>query len=198
MSKWQFSTPGIPDEHFVRLKGVPMTKEEVRAITISKLQLFPEAIVYDIGAGSGSVAVECAIFCPAGKIFAVEREELALEIIHKNVNRFELQNIEFILGVAPGAMADLPPAHRIFIGGSNGNLEGILMKAQEKLLPGGRLVVNSVTLETGPKAVDFMEKHNFTAIEVTSVNIAKAGARGGIRLWQSKNPVQIVSGTKEE
>ncbi|MBZ4688188.1 MAG: cobalt-precorrin-6B (C15)-methyltransferase [Clostridia bacterium] len=198
MGKWQFSTPGIPDEHFVRLPGVPMTKEEVRAITISKLQLFPRACVYDIGAGSGSVAVECAILCQGGKVFAVEREEKALEAIRKNIAHFELHNIESIPGVAPQAMEELPPAHRIFIGGSGGNLEEILVKAKEKLLPGGRLVVNSVTLDTGPKAVEFMEKNSFRNIDITSVSIAKAAARGQVKLWQSRNPVQIVSGTKEE
>ncbi len=197
MNRWNYITPGIPDEYFIRSLEVPMTKEEVRALTISKLQLFSNAVIYDLGAGSGSISIECALISDKGKVYAVERQEEAVEVINKNKSKFEIDNIEVILDKAPSGMVDLPAADRIFIGGSGGELEEILKESKNKLKEKGRLVVNSVTLQTGPKVINFMEKNNFSNIDICQINIAKAKSRGKVYLWQSRNPVQIISGVKE-
>jgi cobalt-precorrin-6B (C15)-methyltransferase len=191
-------TPGIPDEYFTRSLEVPMTKEEIRALTVSKLQLFSNAVIYDIGAGSGSISIECALISNKGKVYALERKEEAVEIIKKNKANFGVKNIEVILDKAPSGMFDLPAADRIFIGGSGGELEEILMESKNKLKKQGRLVVNSVTLETGPKVISFMENNNFSNIDICQINIAKANTRGKVYLWQSRNPVQIISGVRSD
>lgn len=196
MAKWQFVTPGIPDEYFFRMKGVPMTKEEIRSLTISKLRLFPDAKIIDVGAGSGSISIECAHFSNEGLVYAIERKEDALEVIKKNKEIFELDNIKIIKGLAPEAMEDIPLVDRIFIGGSGGSLEDILKVSYQKLKPGGILVVNSVTALTGPKALGFMKEKGFTDIDMTLLNVAKAETKGKVELWQARNPVQIVSGKK--
>jgi len=195
--RWPFNSPGIPDYFFKRARGVPMTKQEVRAISISQLRLFPGATVYDIGAGTGSVGIECALL-GCGKVFAVERNPVALRLIRENIELFELENMEVVTGEAPEIMAELPAAHRIFLGGSGGNWQAILEAIMNKLKPGGWLVVNSITLETGYQVLNFLDKHNFTGINVTSVNISRAVPRGRVRLWQALNPVQVLSGQKGE
>jgi cobalt-precorrin-6B (C15)-methyltransferase len=119
---WPYTTPGIPDHLFIREQGVPMTKCEIRALSIAKLNLFPNAVVYDVGAGSGSVAVECKRFLPQGKVFAIEKNPKALNTIRKNCEKFKV-DLEIVDGTAPEALIELPQADRIFIGGSGGNLK---------------------------------------------------------------------------
>ncbi len=191
---WPYVTPGIPDDYFIRDEGVPMTKSEIRALSIAKLKLFPEAIVYDVGAGSGSVAVECKILVPQGRVFAIEKNEKALQLIKENSQKFQV-DLDIVEGVAPEALTDLPEADRIFIGGSGGNLEQILHCCDGKLRQGGCMVLNSVTVNTGADAFKFFRDANYQ-VEAVQVNIAVSNIRGNVALWQARNPVTIIAAEK--
>ncbi|MTI84624.1 MAG: precorrin-6Y C5,15-methyltransferase (decarboxylating) subunit CbiT [Firmicutes bacterium] len=196
-NRWPFTSPGIPDEYFQRLAGVPMTKQEVRAVSISLLRIFSGAIMYDLGAGTGSVGVECALL-GCGKVFAVERKPEAVALVKQNIEYFQLDNIEPVTGKAPEALDGLPAADRIFLGGSGGCLADILQATNIKLKDGGRLVVTSVTVDTGPQVIKFLENNNFTDINITGLSVSRAVSRGSVHLWNALNPVQIISGQKGE
>lgn len=194
MNKWTYVTPGIPDEDFIRDDGVPMTKNEIRVLSLAKLRLFPDAVVYDVGAGSGSVAVECKLLASKGKVYAIEKNPQGISLIKKNSKKFGVV-IDIIEGFAPEAMAELPEADRIFIGGSGGKLENILGMCDKKLKPGGWLVVNSVTLSTGPETFKILEGKNYL-LEAVQVNIAVTKKMGNAQLWQARNPVTIIAARK--
>ena len=168
-----------------------MTKNEIRVLSLSKLRIFPEAIVYDVGAGSGSIAVECKILATNGKVYAIEKNSMGIDLIRQNSKKFGV-DIDIIEGTAPQAIVDLPEADRIFIGGSGGNLQDILEICDKKLKPGGRLVINSVTLGTAPEAFKILSAKNYT-LEAIQVNIAVAVQRGKVELWQARNPVTIIT-----
>ncbi len=153
------NTHGIEDERFLRGQ-VPMTKSEIRSISLSKLQLRPGDVVYDIGAGTGSVSVEMALQAYEGSVFAVECNEEALALIRQNTERFGAWNVKTVAGKAPEALAELPAPDRAFIGGSKGNLPEIMALLIQKN-PRIRVVINAVTLETLAEAVSQFQKLGF-------------------------------------
>ncbi len=162
-------------------------------ISLAKLQLFPGALVYDIGAGTGSVAIECRLL-GAGRVFAIESNPMAVELIKLNSAAFKVA-LDLIEGPAPGVLQDLPEADRIFIGGSGGDVEAMIMACDRKLKPGGIMVLNSVTLYSGPVACKTMEGLGYE-VEVVQVSIAVYEKKGQTRIWQARNPVTIVTGKK--
>lgn len=190
-------SPGIPDNLFLRGK-VPMTKEEIRTVTLAKGRIGLKSVVYDIGSGTGSLTVEAALLAREGQVFALEREEEGVKLTKTNVQRFGLENVQVIQAEAPQGMAELPPARCIFIGGSGGKLEEILQVCQEKLAPGGRLVLNAITLETLWQAVQFMEANGFAEVETVSLTVARLNKVGRSHMWNGLNPVYIICGTKPE
>jgi cobalt-precorrin-6B (C15)-methyltransferase len=194
MNKEQIVTPGIPDDCFEREAGIPMTKNEIRILSIAKLRLFPSALVYDVGAGSGSVAIECKLLIPQGQVFAIEKNPQAIELIKKNCHKFKVQ-LEIISGTAPEALAQLPLADRIFLGGSGGQMPAILDACDGKLKEGGWLVINSVTLDSAPVAYKILRGKGYS-LEVVQVNIAVLSHREDVQLWQARNPVTIIAGQK--
>lgn len=197
MSKiWPYNTPGVPDQIFLRINNIPITTAEIRAVVISKLKLFDNAIGYDIGAGTGSVAVEMGLLTPKGQVFALEQKTLTAELVEKNVHKFGLKNVRVIKGDAVKSMGNLPQAHRIFIGGSGGKLKEILTTADQKLLPGGIMAATSVTLNTAPGVHGFFIQKGYIDIEVVSINLARTATVGNLELWRANNPVQIVVGQK--
>ena len=129
---------GLPDAAFVRGK-VPMTKQEIRILTLVKAQIGPRDIVYDIGAGTGSLSIEAARLAPEGHVYAVERKEEAIRLIEANGERFGLENLSVIEAEAPAGLENLPLADAVLIGGSGGHLASILDCVAEKLREGGRL-----------------------------------------------------------
>jgi len=193
---WVYKTGGIPDELFVRGQ-VPMTKSEVRAVTLAKARLLESHVVWDIGAGTGSVTVEAALTVTGGRVCAVEKEIDAIELIHKNIEQFGLGNVLVTRGAAPEALAGLPCPDRVIIGGSGGNFRKIAGHVYEKLPVGGRLVVNAVVLETMVDAVETMKKYDFTDVDITQVSISKAADLGRMHMWKSHNPVFVISGEKQ-
>lgn len=192
---WKFKTSGIPDELFVRGQ-VPMTKAEVRAVTMAKARLTDNQVIWDIGAGTGSISVEAALAVVHGQVHAVEKEPDAVELIKENIKLFATHNVMVYHGTAPDALLELPLPDRVFIGGSGGNFEEIMRFVSEKLNPGGRVVVNAIILETLSKAVELMKILSFNDIEITQVSISKTADLGRLHMFKSHNPVFLISGQK--
>ena len=189
-------THGIPDEEFLRDK-VPMTKEEVRSISLSKLRLTKDARIYDVGAGTGSVSVEMALQAVDGKVWAIEKKEEAAELIEKNKIKFRADNLEIIRGLAPEACEALPAPTHAFIGGSSGNLKTILEQLLNKN-PAIRVVINCITLETVSEAMECIRTLPVTDVDIAQVNVAKGKKAGPYHLMMGQNPVYVISFTGAE
>lgn len=187
---------GIADEEFATAKKL-ITKQEVRAVTLAKLQLQDDLVMWDIGAGSGSVSIEAENLMPNGRIFALEKNPQYLVFLKENLKKFVARNIVLVEAFAPEGLDDLPDPDRVFIGGSGGMLEEIIEAADRRLKPEGRIVLNAVTLDTLTKAVEFLEDHGY-AVEVTCVNIAKTRDLTEYKMFDAHNPVYIISACKEE
>jgi precorrin-6Y C5,15-methyltransferase (decarboxylating) len=182
-------THGLPDEAFDR-DETPMTKSEVRAVSLSKLKLTQGAIVYDIGSGSGSVSVECALQAGYGKVYAIEMKEKAIALTRRNAEKFHLMNLEVIAGTAPDILEDLLAPTHAFIGGSTGNMRGIINCLLKKN-PSVRIVVNTVTLETLSELTEISKDFDFCDIAEVSVN--KPRLLGRYHLMTAQNPVFIFT-----
>lgn len=155
---WPFLTPGLPDADFRRLPGVPMTREEVRVLVVAKLRLQSGQTVYDIGAGTGSLAVETGLLVRPGVVYAIEMDPAAAALVRENVCRWGADNVRVVEGVAPAALAGLPEADRIIIGGTRGRLSGVLTQGWSRLRPGGLAVITAVTLETLQAALETLQE----------------------------------------
>ena len=186
---------GIPDASFVR-GGVPMTKQEVRAVILSQLQLEQNSIIYDLGAGTGSVAIEMALLSKRGKVWAIEKNSEGIKLIHENARRFGISNLEVVEGEAPFVLNKLPQADRAFIGGSGGKLKQILTEVDRRLNPGGRIVISAITIDTLYKAAESFEAmaYNYEGILMQSSRMKK---RGKSLMWEGLNPIHIITGTKQ-
>lgn len=182
-------THGLPDEAFDR-DETPMTKSEVRAISLSKLKLTQGAIVYDIGSGSGSVSVECALQARCGKVYAIEMKEKAIALTRRNAKKFHLSNQEVIAGTAPDVLEDLPAPTHAFIGGSTGNMRGIVDCLMKKN-PSVRIVVNTVTLETLAELTEISKEFDFC--DIAEISVAKPRKLGNYQLMTAQNPVFIFT-----
>ncbi|MFP3090143.1 precorrin-6y C5,15-methyltransferase (decarboxylating) subunit CbiE [Treponema sp. TIM-1] len=183
---------GLGDDEFIRA-AVPMTREEVRAVSLAKLRLENDSIAYDIGAGTGSVSCEMALRARYGRVYAVERNSEALALVERNRERQGLWNIIPVPGTAPEALEGLPPADRVFIGGSSGRLESILAAVLAKN-PRCRVVINAITLETLCIAVGLLKKHALSNPDVVELILSKADRRGEYHLMRALDPVYIISG----
>ncbi len=181
----------IPDEEFVRGKA-PMTKSEIRCLSVAKLELCRDSLVYDIGAGTGSVSVEMAFQVPEGTVWAIEKEREACKLIGENCKKFQVSNVEIAEGTAPEALADLPAPTHAFIGGSSGNLKEILELLLKKN-PKIRVVINAVTLETIGETAQCLKELPFAGIEAVQVQMAKAKTLGRYQLMMGQNPVYIFT-----
>lgn len=191
---WEYETPGLPDDMFIR-GDVPMTKEEVRAVSISKLRLRKDSIVCDIGAGTGSVSIECGLRCKNGRVYAVEKNLQAVELISKNIEKFKLNNIDIIEGKAPGILNGLPDPDRVFVGGTGGNMDGILdwVNRFDKDV---RVVVNAITIESVYEAVESFQNKGFDNVEIVNVAVSRSRKAGSKHLMQAINPVYVISADK--
>jgi len=186
--------PGLPDEEFLRAPGVPMTKNEIRVLTLSKLRLFPGAVVYDVGAGTGSISIEAKLIFPSAQVLAVEKDPQALQLLALNRERFGV-DLQVVEGSAPAALYALPAADRIFIGGSGGSLAEIIELCHQKLRVGGWIVINTISLKNTAQAFEALEARGYE-VEAVQVNIAVSSQKAGAVMWQARNPVTIISGRK--
>lgn len=182
-------THGLPDEAFDR-DETPMTKSEVRSISLSKLALTQGAIVYDVGSGSGSVSVECALQANHGRVYAIEMKEKAIALTRQNAKKFGLNNLEVVPGKAPDVFEDLPAPTHAFIGGSSGSMRGIIDNLL-KMNPKVRIVVNTVTLETLAELTEISKEFDFC--DIAEVSVTKPRALGRYRLMTAQNPVFIFT-----
>lgn len=188
---------GLPDAAFVRGK-VPMTKQEIRILTLVKAQIGPRDIVYDIGAGTGSLSIEAARLAPEGYVYAVERKEEAIRLIEANGERFGLENLSVIEAEAPAGLENLPLADAVLIGGSGGHLASILDCVAEKLREGGRLVLNCITVQTLAAALDYLHAHEAVyRYEAIQVQVSRLRRVGPYDMADAQNPVYIITCTKE-
>ena len=194
---WKFKTSGIPDEYFEREENVPITKEEVRVIQISKARLKPGQIVYDIGCGSGSISVEAALQIESsGKVLAVDYDENAIELTKKNMKKFGLSNISMIYGNAKEKILELEEADTIFIGGTGGDTKEIVKLSENKLKSGGRIVIGIILIETLYSVLQILDKLQFESVDITQVTISKSRKTSTGTMMLARNPVTIISATK--
>lgn len=181
---------GLPDDAFLR-GDVPMTKEEVRTLALSKLRLNEDSVVWDVGAGTGSVSIECALSCPAGRVFAVEKKEAALALLAENKARFHASNLTIVGGTAPEALEELPAPDRVFLGGTSGELSEILDVVFRKN-PAARVVCTAVTLETVAEAARLFA--GLEGADMVQVSATRTRQAGRYHLMDAQNPVWIFSG----
>ena len=194
---WKFKTSGIPDEYFERTENVPITKEEVRVIQISKARLKPGQIVYDIGCGSGSISVEAALQVESsGKVLAVDYDENAIELTKKNLKKFGLSNISLVYGNAKEKILELEEADTIFIGGTGGDTKEIVELSENKLKSGGRIVIGIILIETLYSVLQILDKLQFESVDITQVTISKSRKTSTGTMMLARNPVTIISATK--
>ncbi|MGN0261291.1 MAG: precorrin-6y C5,15-methyltransferase (decarboxylating) subunit CbiE [Eggerthellaceae bacterium] len=188
---WPWSTHGIPDDLFTRGK-VPMTKQEVRSVALSKLRVAPGETIYDIGAGTGSVTVELALLAgPAGRVIAIERNPEGCQLIEQNARKFEVGTIRVVEGTAPGCMVGLPVPDAAFIGGSGSNLDEIaaaLLAANPRV----RVCVTCVTLETVAQALQVLSAAAFEGFEAVCINASRSHALGAYNLMKAENPIYVI------
>ena len=194
---WNNKTPGIPDEQFERTEDVPITKEEIRVLQISKARLCPGHTVYDIGCGSGSISVEAALQVESnGNVYAIDFDSNAVELTKKNLEKFGVSNVKVILGNAKEKISELPEANAIFIGGTGGDTQQIIELCQNKLKSGGRIVIGVILIETLFAVISIMEKLNFTSVDITQITISKSRKTSTGTMMLARNPVSIISATK--
>ena len=185
-------THGLPDEAFQRTESVPMTKSEVRSVCLSKLALTEHAICWDVGAGSGSVAIEMALQAAAGQVYAIERKDTAVALLQENTRKFHLENLTVVPGLAPEACSCLPAPTHVFIGGSAGNMRQILEEILGKN-PNVRIVATAVTLESIGELTQCLKDIPFAFTEVVSMSVAKDRKAGPYHLMMGQNPIFIFT-----
>lgn len=181
----------IRDDAFIR-GNVPMTKEEIRAVSLAKLELSEGCVFYDIGAGTGSIAVTAAVLYENAQVYAIERKPEAAELIRQNRRKFCVDQVEVIEGTAPEALQDLKAPTHVFIGGSLGSLEGILRCIGEKS-PSVRVVLNAITLETVKEALTAEEKGLLWDVEIIQAGISRAKKVADHHMMMAQNPIYIIS-----
>ena len=194
---WNYKTPGIPDEFFERTEKVPITKEEVRTIQLSKARLTPGQTVFDIGCGSGSITIEAAIQVEnTGKVIAIDYDSKAIELTKKNIEKFGVSNVSVIFGNAKEKILELGIADVIFIGGTGGDTKEIVELCQDKLKSGGRIVIGIILIETLYSVLNILEKLQFNSVDITQVTISKSKKTTKGTMMLARNPVTIISATK--
>lgn len=183
--------PGLPDEAFER-GDVPMTKQEIRAAVLAKLAVRPEDILWDVGAGTGSVSVELALAAPRGRVYAVECRPEGCALIKANREKFRTRNLVLVEGLAPAALSDLPAPDAVFIGGSKGSLAAIVDAALDKN-PDARICVSAIALESLSAAVAALTAKGRT-VQVSQIAVSRAKAVGGLHLMMAQNPIYLITG----
>jgi precorrin-6B C5,15-methyltransferase / cobalt-precorrin-6B C5,C15-methyltransferase len=186
--------PCLPDEAFETRRGL-ITKREVRLLALGALGISDESVIWDVGAGSGSVAIEAALLATAGRCYAIEHDLECLEYARRNARRHGADNVRVIAGRAPTALEPLEPPDAVFVGGSGGELAAILDLALERLRPGGRIVVSAVTLETLEEARRVLARGG-AAHEVLLAGLARSAPIAGRTRLAPLSPVHLIIARK--
>ncbi len=181
------------DEDFIRAK-IPMTKQIIRDSAVSLLDVSPTDTIYDVGAGTGSVSIAMAKKAFEGTVYAIEKNENAVELIAQNITKLRAFNTQIIADTAPNGIENLPPADKVFIGGSTGNLKEIVNLVLEKNNH-ATIMVTAVTLQTLTQTLSLFEEMSLSA-EIFNVTVAKSQRLGRYDLMMGENPVYIIKGQK--
>ncbi|MEH2244403.1 MAG: precorrin-6Y C5,15-methyltransferase subunit CbiT [Nostoc sp.] len=193
---WPYITPGIPDDLFEHLPGIPLSQREVRLLLIAQLRLKSDSVLWDIGAGTGTIPVEVGLLCPGGKIIAIERDEEVANLIKRNCDRFEVKNVEVIEGSAPECLHDLKiTPHRICIEGGR-PIQEILQAAWHYLPPSGRVVATAANLESLYAISQSFSLLRARNIEVVQSAVNRLETRGFSQTFTAVDPIFILSGEK--
>lgn len=188
--------PGISDDEFIRGE-IPMTKQEVRILVLAKAKIRATDIIVDIGAGTGSLSIEAALQASEGKVYAIERHAEGIELIHGNARKFNVPNLEVILGSAPLALQGLPAVDVIFIGGSGGLLSEILQESDHLLKSSGRIVITAITIETLYQSLLIMQAKPHYEVEAFGAQISRIKHLKTSNMLQALNPIYIITCTKK-
>jgi precorrin-6Y C5,15-methyltransferase (decarboxylating) CbiT subunit len=193
---WPYITPGIPDDLFEQLPGIPLSKREVRLLLISALRLQPDSLLWDIGAGTGTIPVETGLLCPKGQIIAVERDEEVANLIRRNCDRFGVYNVQVIEGSAPECLNNLPqPPQRVCLEGGR-QIKNILKEVWRYLQPQGRVVATASNLESLYALSEGFAELHARNIEVVQSAVNRLETRGTHQTFAAVNPIFILSGEK--
>ncbi len=192
---WQYMTSGIPDEYFVR-GNIPMTKEEIRVLSISKLRLKEDSTIWDIGAGTGSVSIEAALAAKKGVVYSIEKEKEGIRLISENIKKFNVNNIVVVNGIAPDVLIDLPSPDRVFIGGTGDKMHHIFDIVVSRLKEKGIVVINGITLDTAYYANHYFKQKCYD-VQTICVNVSVSRKAGQKTMMVSRNPVYIISAKRE-
>lgn len=188
---------GIKDDAFVR-GNVPMTKEEIRILTLVKAQIAPNAVVYDVGAGTGSLSVEAARLAPQGHVYAIEKNPEGIALIKENAARFSTRNLTVVEGAAPAALDGLPPLDVALIGGSGRRLPEILDIIGTRMHSGGRIVANAITMQTVAACLDYFHVHaELYTYEAIQVQISRLERVGPYDMAKALNPIYIITAQRK-
>ena len=186
----------IPDSEFIRGK-VPMTKEEIRILTIAKANICPEDVVLDVGAGTGSLSCEAALHAYNGQVYAIEREAEGIELIKANTEKLGIGNIKVIEAEAPEGMEQLPKLNVAIIGGSGSKLAPILDKIDGLLVTGGRIVLNCITIQTLSQCLEYMRQREDYEYAAVQVQVSRWKQVGPYDMAEAMNPIFIVTCVKK-
>ena len=193
---WPYVTPGIPDDLFEQLPGIPLSQREVRLLLISALRLQPDSLLWDIGAGTGTIPVETGLLCPKGQVIAVERDEDVANLIRRNCSRFGVHNVQVIEGSAPECLKDLPqPPQRVCIEGGR-QIKDILREVWQYLPSSGRVVATASSLESLYAISESFAELHARNVEVVQSVVNRLETRGTQQTFTSVNPIFILSGEK--
>ena len=193
---WPYATPGIPDRLFEQLPGIPMSQREVRLVLLSALRLSPQAVLWDIGAGTGTVTVEAALLCPRGAIVAVERDGDVATLIKNICQRFGITNVDVVVGNAPDCFDRLPHVPNSILVEGGRDLKPLLAHAWEKLAARGRLVATASSFQSL-----YVISESFADLQVRNIEVVQTGGsrletRGSHQVLKPIVPTFILSGEK--
>ena len=193
---WPYSTPGVPDNLFEQLPGIHLTQREIRLLILSALRLEINSVLWDIGAGTGTIPIESALLCPSGKIIAIERDDEVASLIRRNCVRFGVENVTVIEGNAPECLEELTPlADRICIEGGR-PIKEILKTVWPTLNAKGRVIITSNNLETLYQISEGLSEVQARHIEIVQASVNRLEMRGTNQVLTAIDPVFIVSGEK--
>jgi len=195
-SLWPYITPGIPDHLFERLPGIPLSKREVRVLILSLLRLKHDSLLWDIGAGTGTVTVEAGLLCPQGKVIAIERDEDVANLIRRNCDRFGVKNVEVVEGSAPTCLDDLVYAPDCICVEGGQPIKAILQAVWQKLQPQGRIVATAANFENLYAISEGLAELQVRNIEVVQSTVNRLETRGNRQVFAAVDPIFVLSGEK--
>ncbi|HEY9642503.1 MAG TPA: precorrin-6Y C5,15-methyltransferase subunit CbiT [Coleofasciculaceae cyanobacterium] len=193
---WSYVSPGIPDHLFDRLPGIPLTKREIRVLLISHLRLKPDSVLWDIGAGTGTLTVEAGLLCPQGQIVAIERDEDVASLIRRNCDRFGIENAEIVEGSAPDCLKDISSVPDcVYVGGGR-PIKAILQAVWDRLQFQGRIVATATNLESLYAISEGLSELQVRNIEVVQSAVNRLEIRGNHQVFAALDPTFVLSGEK--